>query len=110
MIRRIHWCVLAAVAATALGCGPRVHEHQIEVKAENDPLVAARAVLQRYANGEPMSSEVTSFPKLVEDVRAKDPQRADILQKGLEDLQKSPPRARQAKAKELLKRLPPAVT
>jgi septation ring formation regulator EzrA len=110
MIRKTHWCVALALAVTALGCGPRVGEKEIEVKADNDPLVAARAVIQRYAEGQPLSSEVTSFPKLVEDVRAKDPQRADVLEKGLEDLQKAPAGARQAKAKELLKKLQPSMT
>jgi hypothetical protein len=100
-----------AVALAAFGCSPRAaHERDIPVKAENDPLAEARTILQRYASGQPMSSEVTTFPQLVENVRAKDPQRADVLEKGLDELQKSPPSARQVKAKELLKKLQPSMT
>ena len=109
MFRNTHLCAALALVGMAAGCGG-VKEEQIEVKADNDPLVAARAVLQRYADGQPMTSEVTSFPKLVEDVRAKDPQRADVLEKGLADLQKSPPNARAAKAKDLLRKLQPSMT
>jgi hypothetical protein len=100
-----------AVALAAFGCSPRAaNERDISVKAENDPLAEARTILQRYASGQPMSSEVSSFPRLVENVRAHDPKRADVLQKGLDDLQKSAPATRQAKAKDLLKKLEPSVT
>jgi hypothetical protein len=57
-----------------------------------------------------MSSEVTTFPQMVENVRAKDPRRAEVLEKGLADLQKSAPAARPAKARELLKKLEPSMT
>jgi len=93
----------AAVAGVA-GCSP-VKEEQITVKPQSDPLKSARSLLEGYANGQPMTSEVTSFPKMVEDVRAVDPVKADILEKGLNDLQKSAPNARPAKARELLKKL-----
>jgi hypothetical protein len=105
--------VTAALAVTlaAFGCTPRAdHERDIEVKAKIDPLADARTILQRYAAGQPMSSEVTAFPGLVQNVRAKDPRQADILQKGLEDLQKSRPAARPGKAKALLEQLQPSVT
>lgn len=86
-----------------LGCGFAKKKAEIEVK--EDPLVNARAVLERYANGQPMTSEVTSFPKMVEDVRAVDAAKASILEKGLEDLKKASASARAAKAKELLSQL-----
>src|SRR5438132_1704483 len=92
-----------------LGCGQRVKEEQIEVKPSNDPLSRPRAVLQQYANGQPMGSEVTSFPHMVEEVRKTDPARADILEKGLADLQKAPPGARAGKAKDLLSRIAPSM-
>ncbi|MBW3599622.1 MAG: hypothetical protein KY475_20410 [Planctomycetes bacterium] len=56
---------------------------------------SSRAVLQRYAEGQPRGSEVTSFPYMVEQVRASDPARADILEQGL--------------AKELLAKLQPSM-
>jgi hypothetical protein len=93
-----------AVIAGVVGCSP-VKEEQITVKPQADALAPARSLLESYANGQPMTSEVTQFPKMVEDVRAVDPAKADILQKGLEDLQKSAPNARPAKARDLLKKL-----
>jgi hypothetical protein len=99
-----------AIAAVTAGCGSPVKEEQIEIKESNDPLSMPRTLLQRYAEGQPLSSEVTSFPKMVEDVRAKDPARAEILEKGLKEIQEAPPPARPAKAKELLEKLKPSMT
>ena len=82
----------------------------IEVKASNDPLYEPRMVLERYAAGQPPASEVGSFPAMVEHVRKTDPGRADILAKGLEEIQKSAGAARVAKSKELLEKLKPSMT
>ena len=103
MVRRCCLVAALALAVFAIGCGPG--GERIEVKSANDPLAQARAVLQRYADGQPLSSEVSSFPKLVEDVRQVDPAKADILEKGLADIQKASPSARPAKAKEVLQKL-----
>ena len=103
-------CLFAGLALVTLGCGRQVKEEQIEVKPSNDPLFQARAVLQRYADGQPMGSEVTSFPHMIEDVRKADPARADILEKGLAEIQKASPATRAAKAKALLKKLQPSMT
>lgn len=86
------------------GCSGGVKEEQIQVKAANDPIANAKTVLQRYADGQPLSSEVTSFPFLVEEVRKVDSAKADVLQTGLEDIQKSPQQAG-AKARALLGKL-----
>lgn len=97
--------VVALGLAAAVGCTPRAPgEKDIEVKAR-DPLAEAHTILERYAKGQPMGSEAQSFPKLVEDVKAKDAQKGEILEKGLDELQKAPPAARKAKAQELLKKL-----
>ena len=107
MIRRT--CLLAGVALVALsGCLGSVKEEAIEVKASNDPLHEPRSILQRYAAGQPLGSEVTDFPRLVENVRKTDPARADVLEKGLADIQKAPA-SRAARAKELLKQLQPSM-
>lgn len=98
-----------ALAGFMLGCQPAIQEKTIEVKASNDPLNEPRAILKRYAEGQPMTSEVSSFPNMVDNVRKLDPQRADILEKGLADLQKASPSARPAKARELLKKLQPSM-
>ena len=93
------------------GCQPGgVPEKQIVVKASNDPLHEPRQILQRYAQGQPLASEVSSFPAMIENVRKSDPARADVLQKGLEDIQKAGGAARVAKAKELLDKIKPSMT
>lgn len=94
-----------AMAAMALGCSSSVKEEQIPVKASGDPLSNAKSTLERYAKGQPLSSEVTSFPAMVKEVRKTDPAKADILEKGLADIEKASAAARPAKARELLKTL-----
>jgi len=92
-----------ALVVFALGCGaPR--EEEIQIKGGNDPLANAKSILQSYANGQPPSSEVASYPKIVDDVRKTDPAKADILEKGFADLQRSKS-GHASKAKELLKKL-----
>ncbi len=97
----------AALAATPVGCGPtgRVEQETIEVKA-NSGLEQAKQLLANYAKGQPLGSEVTSFPNLVDEVRKADPTRADILEKGFAELQK-PKANTAAKAKDILKQLEP---
>ena len=106
------FCVLvgAMVAVTMFGCGPSGSQKPIEIKvpAQNDALAQATSLLERYAAGQPMTSEVTSFPAMVEALRKTDSAKADILQAGLDELQKAPPGARPAKAKEILGKLKPA--
>ncbi len=101
------WVLLVGLAAlllaTAAGC--RSKEEDIVITVKNDPLQEARGLLKRYADGEVMGSEAASFPKLVEDVRKVDSAKADVLQKGLDDLQRASPESRKAGAQELLKKL-----
>jgi folate-dependent tRNA-U54 methylase TrmFO/GidA len=105
MMRRLGSLCVALGLVVGAGCTPRAPgEREIEVKPL-DPLAEARTILQRYADGQPMSSEASTFPDLVAKVREKDAKKADILEKGLDDLQKAPPGARPGKAKELLKKL-----
>jgi hypothetical protein len=101
---------LAAFLAAFVGCGPpgKVKEETIEVKPRVE-LEQAKSYLQNYSQGQPLGSEVTSFPMLVEGVRKTDPTRADILEKGFAELQK-PKVNTAAKAKEILKELAPRPT
>jgi hypothetical protein len=106
-------CLFAGLLLTGgvVGCGGGgVPEQDIEVKASNDPLHQPRQILERYAEGQPLGSEVTGFPAMVAEVRKTDPQRADVLEKGLEEIQKATPAERPAKAKELLEKLKPSMT
>lgn len=103
----VAWCCLFAI----IGCGHGgVKVEQIEVKASNDPLHLPRSILQRYAEGQPFGSEVSSFPAMVETLRKVDKDRADVLEQGLDELQKASESERPAKAKELLAKLQPSMT
>lgn len=99
----------ALLLALLAGCSGPQPEETIEVKASNDPLNAPRSILQRYADGQALGSEVASFPKLVEDVRAVDAARAAVLEKGLADIQKASASSRPALAKSLLQKLQPSM-
>ncbi|MFO1040474.1 MAG: hypothetical protein U0941_01735 [Planctomycetaceae bacterium] len=95
---------------SVIGCGHGgVKEETIQVKAANDPLHTPKSILQRYAEGQAFGSEVSSFPAMVESVRKVDKERADILEKGLDELQKASEAERPAKAKELLSKLQPSM-
>jgi hypothetical protein len=98
---------LAAVVCGALliGCGPSGTPQVETVQApEADPLVEARAILNNYANGMPVTSEAEGFPQLVERVKQKDAAKGQVLEKGLNEIKQNPASA-QAKAKDLLKQL-----
>jgi hypothetical protein len=102
------WLILsgACLAVMATGCGPGggAKEETIAVKQPIDPMNQVKATLDNYVKGQPLGSEVTSYPYLVNEVRKSDPAKADILEKGFADLQKSKDKPA-AKAKELLKQL-----
>lgn len=106
---------LLAVAATAAlfatGCGTdgKVKPEDIQIK-EDTALKRATTLLESYAKGQPVGSESTSFEYMVNEVRKEDPTRADILQKGFEELQKTKGPATAAKAKEILAKLAPKPT
>jgi len=107
MFRLCCLIVGAVLAVTLLGCGPSVKQEQIEIKVSstNNPLARATSLLERYAKGQPLTSEASSFPAMVEDVRKTDSAKADILKEGLDEIQKASPAARPAKAKEILGKL-----
>ena len=69
-----------------------------------DPLVEAKAILNNYANGMPVTSEAESFPELVSRVKEKDAAKGAILEKGLAEIKTNPASAK-AKATDLLKQL-----
>lgn len=104
-------CVaLCSVAVVGCGSGDRVKVENIEVSANNDPLNEPRSILKRYAEGQQLGSEVTTFEYMVNKVRETDPTRADVLEKGFKELQEAAPPARPAKAKELLEKIQPSMT
>lgn len=100
------------IVIAVAGCGgvSSVKEQDIEVKVSNDPLHEPRMILKQYAEGQPMGSEASNFPALIESVRKTDADRADVLEKGLQEIKDAPPEARPNKAKELLTKLQPSMT
>lgn len=84
------------------GCGPHVKTYEVQVMSGVDQ---AKAILDRYAKGEPMGSEAATFSDLVENIRKTDPDKAAILEKGFADIQKASPQGRASIAKQLLEKL-----
>jgi hypothetical protein len=98
------------LTVVASGCTSPVDEEQIQVNAASDPLAQPRSVLTRYAEGQPLGSEVTSFPFMVQELRKTDPQKADLLEKGFQELEQASPATRAAKAQDLLNKLQSSAT
>ncbi len=95
-------CMLAIVVGTlVIGCSP-VKEETIEIKIQVDPLVSAKTMLQQYVDGQPLTSEVTMFPSMVESVRKVHPAKAEILNNGLQAIQAATPEQRPTVAKQVL--------
>ena len=86
----------------AIGCDGKPKEQEIKIQA--DATGEAKAILKRYAGGAKPGSEVTGFKNVVAEVRKVDASKADILEKGLAEIEKNPTTAK-AKATELLKQL-----
>lgn len=100
--------VAVTAAALLAGCGPdgKVQPEDIAIK-EDTALKRAQNLLESYAKGQALGSEVASYEFLVNDLRKDDTARADILQKGFEELKKTKGAATAAKAKEILNKLAP---
>jgi hypothetical protein len=86
------------------GCDKPIKQEEIVIKIQ-DPLAGVKSVLQRYVDGNPMGSEITSFPGLIDSVRQADPAKADLLKAGFAELEQAKGPALKAKAKELLGKL-----
>jgi hypothetical protein len=82
------------------GCGK---DPPVEVQPQSG-LERAKGILNDYANGAPMGSEVATFEEIVAEVRTTDRHKATILEKGFADLKRSPTNL-SGKARALLKQL-----
>ena len=97
------WQIVGALLLATVACAgckqdtPQVKTFQVKMATGVEQ---AKQVLQRYAEGASLGSEVTSFDQIVADVKKTDAQKADVLAKGFADLQKGGDTA--GKAKELL--------
>lgn len=106
MLRKLSLAFFLPILGLAIGCeSGKIQEKTIEVK-ENGGLARAKQLLESYAKGQPLGSEVTSYQGIVDEVRQTDSARADALEKGFAELQKLKA-GTAAKAKEILKQLEP---
>jgi hypothetical protein len=95
------WSLLGIV-----GCNEkRVQPEEIPIERPADPLAPVKAQLESYAKGQPMTSEASDFPRMVENVKAVSPEKAAILEKGFAELLKAKPNERPAIARNLLSKL-----
>ena len=90
------WLCLAAA-----GCGPSNVPKERAIQVARDPLKDVRSFLEGYVQGQSVGSEVELFPKLVDEIRNTDADKAAAVESGLADIVKSPSTAR-ARAKKLL--------
>lgn len=86
-----------------------VKEEQIQVKTSNDPLTFPRTLLEKYAKGEPLGSESTSFARLAEDVKKVDKGRGEILEAGFKRLTEASPDERAGIATSILEQIQPSI-
>jgi hypothetical protein len=88
------------------GCGSSGPPQPRVIKVEKlPPLQVVRIQLEQYAAGQAVDSERELFPGWVSDVRASDPQAADLIEQGLRRIESNPSQAR-AIAQKMLEQLP----
>jgi hypothetical protein len=88
------------------GCAPSGVPQPRVIKVEKQPpLQVVRTQLEQYAAGQALDSEREFFPGWVRDVRASDPQVADLIEEGLQQIEANPAQARTI-SKKILEKLP----
>jgi len=102
-MRQLSSVLVGFAVALSVGCGFRGKEETIPVN-NPDPMHQVKSTLQNYVKGRPVTSEVTSFDYMVNEVRKVSPEKADILKAGLDDI-KDTKGSPAAKAKALLQKL-----
>lgn len=102
MIRFVPQVAVAYLFAGIAGCGP---QHETIAVVHRDPLSEVRSTLQNYVDGRPLTSEVTTFDYLVNELRKVAPEKADILAAGLAELRESSGGLLRTKALALMRKL-----
>lgn len=98
----VRMAAYAALSFLIAGCG--VREETIVV-AKVDVMNQVRSTLQNYVKGQPVTSEVTSYEYMVNELRKDSAEKADILKAGLEEIKSSSGEALKSKAKALMQKL-----
>ena len=80
--------LVASSIAVTVGCNPEVETKVIAVKP--NPTGEARAMLESYANGQPVSSEAAGYDDLVARLKAADPAKGEALAKFVDETRKAP--------------------
>jgi len=92
---------LALVAALVTGCTAKVQDNQWPGAGSSQapsPIEQAKAIVQRYADGEPLGSEAMGFDDIVQQVTAADAGKGAKVKKFFDDIQKRGVDASAAKA------------
>jgi hypothetical protein len=105
LVRFLLLKVLLTFAGLVVGCGgsstPQVK--QVEVPTPTG-LERAKLLLQQYAGGQPLGSEVEEFPQIIDEAKKGDPEKGAILEQSLNGLRANPTRQVEI-AKDLLQKL-----
>lgn len=94
----------AIVFSAVVGCGPRIETYDMPQKSA---VTEAREFFENYAAGNPATSEVETYPSLIERVQKEDPEAAKVIVPALEKIKANPASAKTT-ATQALKDLPPA--
>ena len=97
-------CGAAILGLLQAGCGPSNLPKTRKIQVASNPLKEVRSYLEGYVQGQPVGSERELFPKLVDEIRNIDADKAAAVESGLAEIVKSPATAR-ARAKKLLDEL-----
>lgn len=99
--------LLLTLAATWMGCGSGGVKEQNIKTSEPAAIEMAKTILQGYAEGKPVESEILRFDEIVEEVKRQDPEKAAVLERGFAEIKglMDSPSAIPKKAKEILAQL-----
>ena len=95
---------LLLLGLLVIGCGPGTAPEPVPPSG-GQALNLAKTTLQSYINGEQRGSEVESYEWMVENVRQSDPAKADILQKGFDELKRCSNSSLKSAAQKILDQL-----
>ena len=100
--------IASALFVTLTGCGDgRVKVQDVEVKAPASAIDQAVNFLDRYAKGQPMGSEATQFEDILSQIRNTDSKKAEMLEKGFNEMKTASRDQLKAKATALIKQIAP---
>jgi O-phosphoseryl-tRNA(Cys) synthetase len=104
-MRRMMLVSMLVVSTCVIGCGDdKPQTKAVAVQPMGTAIDQAKTLLDRYAKGQMVGSEVTSFGTMIADAKAADAAKGAIVEEALNEIKKNPSKAA-AKAKEALGKL-----